>query len=832
MPSLQALFEQAADLPEAEQRAFLARIGTENAALRASLEQLLRADRKLAHTTMKPATAGLASWAAALTGTSLRPGDQVGPFRILAPLGQGGMGVVFRAERVEGGVSQQVALKVVRREHLDELTRRRFELERQALASLDHPYIARLLDAAELPDGTPYFVMEYIDGLPITTFCDQRQLSIRQRIELFRRVCQAVAHAHQHLLVHRDLKPGNILVGHDGLPKLLDFGIAKPLGGSLSEDWSMQTGTAQRYFSPKYAAPEQLRGGNVHIGCDVYALGVLLYELLTHNQPFDFANLSMGQVERLVTDVPAPAPSTRVLLKDAALRQRKRALQGDLDGIVLKCLRKAPAERYESVAQLDDDLERWQQGMPVLARHGHSWYRFSKFVGRHRIAVATAAASLLALTAAAVALWNQNLALRLERDRSREALAIMQEAFVSADPIRAAGAEISARQILESAERRLDQMGPEHHELFATLAEPIAHVDFVLGRLSVAADLFARAEAAAAEAGWSPSIRLRLLISEARARLGDEDPDGAERALNKAKGLVADPGPEWLVMQGKLLVLRDQGEQGIALMRRGLDGLRHRGAEDEMATSARFSLADALNIIGDSQESLRVLEQTLAWQQASLPADHPQIVRTRMRKMATLRRAGEVEASLEQAEAIVADVVRIFGRGTSEASLAYNAYGRSLETVGRIDEALTAYRASLEASIQARGLDHINTNRSQFNLAYVLQTIGGHDAEAEQNYRDVVATAARKYGRNVENAVYFRMYYAMFLASRGRTDEAFALLAPEDGREALLASSEGNRETYLDALAKLPQTESCRTGKSQDAVCQRLQQWFAEFGAK
>lgn len=831
MATLQDLFEQAADLPEAEQRAFLARIGSENPALQFSLEQLLRADRKLAHTTMKPATAGIAQWAAALTGTSLRPGDVVGSFRILAPLGQGGMGVVFHAERVEGGVTQQVALKLVRQEHLDQLARRRFELERQALASLDHPYIARLLDAAELPDGTPYFVMEFVDGVPITTYCEERKLSVRQRIELFRRVCQAVAHAHQHLLVHRDLKPGNILVGQDGLPKLLDFGIAKPLGGSLSEAWSLQTGTAQRYFSPKYAAPEQLRGDAIQIGCDVYALGVLLFELLTNNQPFEFDNLSMGQVEQLVTQMPAPLPSSRVNASGAEKRQRVRVLQGDLDGIIQKCLRKAPAERYESVVQLDEDLERWQQGMPVLARHGHRWYRFSKFVSRHRIAVSTAAASVLALTIAAAALWNQNQALSLERDRASEALAIMQEAFLAADPIRAAGAEVSARQILDSAERRLDQIAPDQQGLLATLAESIGRVNLSLGRPKVAAVLFVRAGRAAEASGATVEQRTRILVAEARARLNNDDREGAQAALDGAKTLMSEPGPEWLVLQGKLRVLRDNDRAGLAEMRAAMEVLLQRGPTDEFATTSMFSLADALVVLSENEEAIKVIDQTLHWQQAGLPKDHPLILRTRLRKMALLSRIGDNSAALAQAGPIVADVQRVFGPGSTESALAHNAHGQALEAVGQVQEALAAFRQSLEASVKALGFDHINTNRSQFNLAYTLQMAGGFDAEAERHFRDVVASTNRRLGPNHESSVYFRMHFAKFLASRNRSREAFELMTPEDGQQGLLNSSPPNRLEYLNTLTALPDYQECRPDEQISDACQRAQAWVAGFSA-
>ncbi|MBK8286123.1 MAG: serine/threonine protein kinase [Ahniella sp.] len=680
MPGLQELFDTLVELPLDQRDAWLDRECADQPALRAQLISLLAVDRKLANTTLKPATAGLVDWASAITGSSLRPGQTLGAFRILEPLGQGGMGVVFRAERFEGSVDQQVAIKVVRREYLDAAARARFELERQALATLDHPYIARLIDAAELPDGTPYFVMEFVDGLPINEFCARRQLDLRARVVLMRQVCQAVAHAHRHLIVHRDLKPGNILVGNEGLPKLLDFGIAKSIGTGIDENWSIQTGTAQRFFSPRYAAPEQLRGGPVNVGCDVYALGVLLYELFSGEPPFDFEGLSFGQIERLVLDVPAPAPSARILQQDAASRARARALRGDLDGIVLKCLRKEPGDRYDSVAQLDEDLERWLQGMPVRARHGHGWYRLSKFIARHRIAAGIAALSVLTLTGAAAALWQQNLALRAERDVSFQALSMMQDAFIAADPIRAAGADISARQILESARRRLELIAPEQPALYATLAQTIAQVDLSLGQANEAAVLLERASDAALRAGFNSEDRTWLRVMQARAQINADQLVEAQKTLDAANAGGGDPGPKWRAMQGRLWSIVGRSEEGLRMVQGALAEMSDLGPEDEYATSTRYAFAEAQGMGGNSAGEPATLDETLAWQQTKFSADHPQVLRTRLRRLIALRLANRAQEAVDEAQSVLAEVVRIFGPDTAEASYAHNALARSFES--------------------------------------------------------------------------------------------------------------------------------------------------------
>jgi eukaryotic-like serine/threonine-protein kinase len=383
---LQSLFSAALDLPEYQRDAYLENECAGDVSLLLELRALLEMDKKLALKPIRPIAPGLSQLLSTTVPAESMTGLRVGAFELREELGRGGMGSVYRAERVDGSVIKQAAIKFVRRELLDTNTLRRFQIERQTLASLDHPNIAHLLDAGELADGTPCFVMEYVAGVPITDYSAQAKLGVRERVELFRLVCAAVMQAHRSLVVHRDLKPGNILVNADGVPKLLDFGIAKPLNEDFNIAVDEQTGTAHRYFSPSYSAPEQLLGGPIGVGCDVYALGLLLYELLAETRPFDFAGLSSGQIERLVTTVPPTAPSAAAAeIKTASLLQRQ--LRGDLDGIVLRCLRKAPNERYASVEQLDADLDNYLEGRPVLARGGHRWYRVQKFVVRNRFAV-------------------------------------------------------------------------------------------------------------------------------------------------------------------------------------------------------------------------------------------------------------------------------------------------------------------------------------------------------------------------------------------------------------------------------------------------------------
>jgi Tol biopolymer transport system component/predicted Ser/Thr protein kinase len=322
-----------------------------------------------------------------------RTGEFFGPYRLVRELGHGGMGLVYLAERADGQFQQRVALKLIKRGMDSDEIQRRFLAERQVLASLNHPHIARLLDGGVTADGQPWFAMEYVEGVPLSRYCDERNLGIDQRLELFRKICKAVQHAHQSMVVHRDLKPGNILVTRDGEIKLLDFGIAKVLRAHADDDSLTHTG--DRLMTPDYAAPEQVCGGPVTIATDVYALGAILYLLLTGQPAHKFAGATRTERDRVICEVEPEAPSAAV--RGTARDRWRRQLAGDLDTIVLKALRKEPARRYPSVDALLEDLERHRSGLPVRAQRDTVAYRTRKFLGRRRYPIEVAVLVCLGL---------------------------------------------------------------------------------------------------------------------------------------------------------------------------------------------------------------------------------------------------------------------------------------------------------------------------------------------------------------------------------------------------------------------------------------------------
>ena len=417
---IQELFAAAVDLPPKERAAFLDRECYGDATLRREVQSLIDSDAQATSFIEDPASAippGLLSEPEPETSLA---GRHFGPYEIVREIGRGGLGAVYLAIRSDGEYRKEVAVKLIRRGLDTEDILRRFRNERQILAQLDHPNIARLVDGGTTDDGLPFFVMEYVKGEPISAYCDTHRLDTHQRLELFRKVCGAVTYAHQNLVIHRDLKPSNILVAADGEPKLLDFGIAKLLTAG-DEPMFTQTAPALRAMTPEYASPEQIRGERITTASDVYTLGVLLYELLTGQKPYRLKTRTSEEIARAITDQEPERPSTaitRAAVSAESALHNPQALRGDLDNIVLMAMRKEPHRRYASAATLADDIRRHQEGLPVAARPNTFSYRAGKFIARHRLGVAAAAVVMLAIIGGMIAtLWQAGVA-RAERGRA------------------------------------------------------------------------------------------------------------------------------------------------------------------------------------------------------------------------------------------------------------------------------------------------------------------------------------------------------------------------------------------------------------------------------
>lgn len=409
---VKALFAAAGDLAEPERAAWLERACGDDISLRAEVESLLAAHATEESILDQPAVARMAR-DAALAADDPWPGRRIGPYEIVALIGHGGMSDVYRARRVDAEYDKEVAIKLVPGGTHARFVVQRFRAERQILANLEHPNIARLIDGGATDDGTPYLVMELVQGEPLDLHAASRQLSIRERLRLFQEVCAAVAFAHRHLVVHRDLKPANILVTADGQVKLLDFGIAKLLQPA-PDAGPAPTSTVMRALTPGFASPEQILGRPVTTASDVYSLGVVLYTLLTGRSPYRGPLESAEDAIREVCDTEPLRPSAAATVDTGA---RGEPLGRDLDAIVLRALRKEPERRYASVEQLSEDIRRFLDGLPVLARGDQLGYRAGKFLRRHR--VEAAAALLLALTLVAATVVSLRQARVAEEERAR-----------------------------------------------------------------------------------------------------------------------------------------------------------------------------------------------------------------------------------------------------------------------------------------------------------------------------------------------------------------------------------------------------------------------------
>ncbi len=506
---VEGLFHTAVTLPQEAQSQFLEEHCGSDVVLRKRVKSLLDAHRQggdFLETTVHEAAA---------TALRDRSGQMVGPYRLLAELGHGGMGQVYLAERADDQYSQKVAVKIVKHDLLGPGVHQRSRAERQILANLKHPGIARLLDGGATESGLPYLVMEYVDGVSIDQYCREKLLSIQERLKIFQSVCAAVAYAHRNLVVHRDLKPGNILVATDGSPRLLDFGIAKLLDASQIEESA--TRTSDQMMTPEYASPEQVSGGPITTATDVYALGLLLHELLTGSRAFDFKSKAASERERIIREVDPCPPSATSLQR----------VDKDLDHIVMKALRKEPAQRYHSAEYLSDDVGRFLDGLPVQARSGALGYRAAKFVRRRRIALSIAAVLALTVGTSGSMLWIADRRAAYSREQSQErleaALAMANSALFDVHDslakmpgstrIRALIVERTVQSLSEL--QRTDSSDPALSTGLAAAYEKLSDIQFRDGPGNLGAGK-------AAEASATLALHLRQSILKA-------DPSNAER---------------------------------------------------------------------------------------------------------------------------------------------------------------------------------------------------------------------------------------------------------------------------------------------------------------
>jgi serine/threonine-protein kinase len=751
------VFAAAVDVEASERAEWLRKECEGDTTLRREVESLLEADNQTDGFIEEPAldiSLGLFSESAEET----LAGRQFGAYQIIREIGRGGLGAVYLAARADEEYRKEVAIKLIRRGLDTEDILRRFRNERQILAQLDHPNIARLIDGGTTEEGLPYFVMEYVAGEPINLYCDAVALSVAGRLELFRKVCAAVTYAHQNLVIHRDLKPSNILVTAEGEPKLLDFGIAKLL--DAEEESFAQTIAGQRIMTPEYASPEQVKGEKITTASDVYSLGVLLYELLAGRRPYHLTTRTAEEIARAITEQEPERPSTAFAKGDGNSKfdiRNSRFLKGDLDNIVLMAMRKEPARRYASVGQLSEDIRRHLEQLPVVARKDTLPYRATKFVRRNKIAVAAATVIFLTLIAGIVATtWEMKIA-TAERDRARRqaakaervttflqnVLGFSDPGWASSNPSRNRDATVSEAMV-EAARRAESELANE--------PEALAAVHFTIGNTYRVQSRFAEAES-----------HLRKALEIRRRVLGAANPETAESMVTvaewcelnahypEAESLFREAIPvfrvvnnvKWLAIAlNDYAVLKSvMGDNAGAedLLREGLQISDSLTGSERAPRAIMFSVLGAVRRDrGDLVHGAESMEQAIAEFQ-TLPGEPRSEMGFALLNLADIRL---LQSEFDRAEPLLRDSFELFRKtlGENHQSTAVPLM-RLAELYYRREDYEEA-RKEIEHAMQIQRIvlpqDHIDLFWSRLTVGKILMRTGAL-AEADSTLRSVIA---------------------------------------------------------------------------------------------
>lgn len=687
-------------------------------------------------------------------------GNRIGPYRIVREEGRGGMGSVYLAVRADEQYQKTVAIKVIKRGmDTDEIVQR-FRRERQILASLDHPNICRLLDGGATADGQPYFVMEHISGRSLAEYCDSHKLNLVERLKMFRTLCSAVHYAHQNLVIHRDLKPGNILVTADGVPKLLDFGLAKLLNPGAYSDAAPPTAADVLLMTPEYASPEQARGEPITTATDVYSLGVILYELLTGGRPYRFTSRKTQEMIQVITEQEPGKPSTAVTRKsekdsrssvkwiDPAKLQKE--LRGDLDNIILMALRKEPHRRYASAEAFSEDVRRYLEGHPVQARKGTWSYRTGKYIRRHKVSMGAAVAVGLLLAAFAVVTSLQNIRIVRERDlaqrekqraeaqrqKAEEVTDFLVKLFQTNNPEQAKGETLTARQILDKGTQKIRTELGDQPEVQAKLMDAVGNIYVELGFFDQAKPLL------------EDALKTRKKI------LGGQNVSVAE-SLNSL---------------GNLLRITGQWDEAEKLFREALAICRKESDRSSACNTTNLNLGLVLLVKGHNAEAQSLFMEHLAVTEKQLGIRKP-ILDPTGSKVISL--PDETEKKVQEArKRLVADR-KIYG--DLHPIIASDLSGLADElrfSRGNEDEAEKLYRQALAIRRKVFGQIHPEVANSLDALALMLELRGQRDEEVEKLYRETLAIRVKLFGSGHPQVADSLDSLSSLLERKGQLDES------------------------------------------------------------
>lgn len=683
-------------------------------------------------------------------------GIRVGVFEITEKIGAGGMGSVFKARRVDGQFSQVVAIKMLQKGLRTEDTLRRFRMEQEILASLKHPNIAQLFDGGITDNGTPYLVMEYVDGLPVDEYCNQHKKTIDERIELFKNVCSAVQFAHANLVIHRDLKAQNIYVTDDGQVKVLDFGIAKLLDPNLTEQTLVETQPGQKFWTPQYAAPEQVNGDNITTAVDIYALGVLLHKLLTDSYPLHLANKSIAEVQKIIIETaPLPPSSSPGLsektaeLRLTSLASLKKILAGDLDALVLKSVRKEPEYRYASVNQLIEELDRFTNGLPLLARQDTISYRIGKFYRRNKTAIRMSFLAGLLFIAGSIyytfRITQEKEIAQSEAKKAQEITEFLKDIFQSSNPDQAQGETITAKQLLMNGAEKISGI-TDQPEIKAELLETLGDINYSLSLYEEADVLFKEALLIKRNiyGEFHPSTAGTLYqMALNKENLGQYDTTGVllNESLEIRRKLFGDYDHEAIKISNSLSYLyKLQGELDKAenLIDEGLNKLHESAETDSFELAEAYYLkASILTDKGEYEQALKTQEEALELATKLYSPPHPDILKNLSNLARNHQKVGQYsKAESYFLESLAMDKELYDEEHLSTAIIKNNLAGVYKET-GELVKADSLYLQALENLKNVLGSEHPYVASNLYNYAGLKRKMGKFN-EAEELYLETI----------------------------------------------------------------------------------------------
>ena len=762
-------------------------------------------------------------------------GEKIGPYQVVRLIGSGGMGMVYLAERADQQYDQQVAIKLGRHRLVDPETIRRLRNERQILADLDHPNIARLFDGGTTEEGVPYLVMEYIDGTRIDTYCDLHRLNVVERLKVFQTICAAVHYAHQNLVIHRDIKAANILVATDGTPKLLDFGIAK-LIDSAGEAADGLTREGAVIMTPANATPEQILRKPVTTATDVYALGLLLHTLLSGHRAYETESLSPTEWAHVVCQQDVVRPSLRLRQisrnvtpgdeavadnRSTSIVRLQRQLRGDLDTIVLNALRKEPARRYRSVSALADDIGLHLKSMPIVARSDSWRYRAGKFVRRHYVAVAASVLVVAMLAVFSVVLSVQNRSITKERDTAREVSRFLEDIFMSQDPAQAKGAKITAAELLAAGADRIQSDLGERPEIQSTLMGTIGRVYYSLGEFEPSAELLEQAlqlqlqahgenhpDVAAAKNDLATTLIQRAEYSRAEDLL-----ESALQTNRNSGGPALPQVAANLENLADLYVRSGDIDRAEASVVESLDIYSQLGASYGMELAeAKATLARTLQVQGDLGRTETLLLEAIKIVENAEGDNHPEMAYY-LQNLGVLQRSkGDLQSASETLEKAVAATRRILGEKHDLLAATLIDQGVVFHLTGDFENANRVMREALALYTETRGNDHPAVGYTLIVLGMLQHDMADLEA-AENSLREAFGIFEEAFERDHQYTASTLTELGAVLNSADRPEEAQPLLqrALEIRQKDYSADHElvaATRTEYADAFTRQGQFDT------------------------